>query len=926
MKVSDSFQSLVQGVSQQAPHLRRPGQHGEVVNMVPDPVRGLARRHGSRWLAEADIGLDITYSAAAADIAKYRSFDYTSQGIEYTVLYRPTAPEVPNDLPPVLVYNRTSDVWLTTNVVPSAMMTALSSGGVSAITAVGKYVFIAGNTIVPTGSSAAMWADAANAARAAVWVRGGAYSRTFRVQATKTDNTVINFTYMTPAAAYEGTLDISGVPVYAADPAGGTTTEAEALYIRADGSFGKGELNWGAWQPTALTLKNGTTTMTNVSPSNPASASEYRWDAGAATVWVHASLIGNVNITATYTHTKTVTNPHYSNTVNDLTNEYNSKVTQWIASAAAAIQPQAIAEKLRDAAAAAGLSSATVYNSTVVFDNVKALSVQDGGDGSLIRGVANTIGDVDEVTTLHYVGKVVQVQVAEGADPFYLKAVPKVPGTTGWAEVSWVEGAGSEQSIGSAFCYGVASGNTFHVAGSAADLATALPGTHPDFNKSTAGDADTAPLPFFVGRKISYLGVFQDRLLVGSGSVVQLSQTGEYLNFFRTSVLTVTGDDPFSVQATGSEDDEIRHSVLYDQNLILFGRDKQYLISGKAAVSAVSTGITVLSTHAGASDTPPIAAGNLIFYAKRGDTSSSVHQIQPGQVTDSPESYLASSQLDDYLPTNLTEMLAVAKPSVLLIRASGRPNSLFMFHYLDQTNGRVQDAWHRWDFSADLGTLAGMAQRRDSFVLFSLRKANGRMYLVADECSMDAGISRFPYLDSNRPYTQVAAGTGSLRFNTAGDFAVAFDDSSEWRLFGAVLSSASSLQEQYPLATGLRAGARMEAYVIPTNPYVFDTKGKAILTGRLAVTKYLVSYKDSSGFVSEVTTSNGTETQQFNARVTGSVSNIIGRTVIADDTTSVAIGHETREYEIKLKSINWLPLTLDSVEWVGQFFNRIRRL
>jgi len=43
-KVSGSYASVVRGVSEQVPQDRRPGQHFEQVNMISDPVRGLARR------------------------------------------------------------------------------------------------------------------------------------------------------------------------------------------------------------------------------------------------------------------------------------------------------------------------------------------------------------------------------------------------------------------------------------------------------------------------------------------------------------------------------------------------------------------------------------------------------------------------------------------------------------------------------------------------------------------------------------------------------------------------------------------------------------------------------------------------------------------------------------------------------------------
>lgn len=925
MKASGSIASLVQGVSQQEPQDRRPGQHGEVINMIPDPVLKLARRHGSEWQAERILTADTFFTQTAEDAKHFRTFEYTNGGVDYVLMYRSQDKVTDSVLAPVIVYDKTNKVFLPVSVVAGTNTTALAAGGLSAIAATGRYVFMAGHDILAEGNSVDLWGDAANQARSVAWVRGGAYSRTYSVRAVKTDDTVVNFSYTTPASSYSGVLDTSKVPVYAADPAGGTIADTEAAYITQDGIYGIATLGWAAWNPTGMTVKDGTTTLTNVSPANPASATEYSWAAGAPTVRFHSSLVGDLNVTLQYTHTKTVANPNYAKAVADITAAYNSAVTAWIGTAAAAIAPNAIAEQLKLAAVAAGLGTAVRVDSTVVFDNVKEVAMQDGGDGTLVRGVANTITSVDQVSTVHYVGKIVKVQTTNSADAFYLKAIPKISGSSGFTEVTWVEGAGVQHTITKACCYGTVHSGTFYIAESAAALGTVVPGSHPDFSTSTVGDGDTSPMPYFVGKKISYLGVFQDRLLIGSDSVVQCSEISEYLNFFRGSAVTLVASDPYELQSQGTEDDEIRFSVLYDRDLVLFGKKRQYVIPGRVAMSPLNATMPVMSEHTGAADAPPTISGSLILYAKRGAMSTSVHQIQPGNVAESPESYTASSQLDDYLPTDPVEIMAIAKPTVVVMRAASTPGSLFLFHYLDQQDGRRQDAWHQWQFKDEIGTICGAAEDQDNFLLFTIRKDAGIMYVVADSCSMVANLSSHPYLDSQRTWP-VPAGSSSISGSSVGDFAVAFDNSSVRKFLGDTIQQAAALQAQYPDGTGLRVGVLMDSVFSPTNPFVRDNDGDAVTTGRLTVTKLLVSYRDSSGWSNAVTSKGVTETSVFNARVLGSPMNTIGRITIDSGQESIPIGRETRDYTLVISSLTWLPLNLTQIEWVGQSFNRPQRI
>lgn len=45
------------------------------------------------------------------------------------------------------------------------------------------------------------------------------------------------------------------------------------------------------------------------------------------------------------------------------------------------------------------------------------------------------------------------------------------------------------------------------------------------------------------------MGMFQDRLCIAAGNTTDMSEVGNYFNFFRTQTLTVPDSDPVSVYA-----------------------------------------------------------------------------------------------------------------------------------------------------------------------------------------------------------------------------------------------------------------------------------------------------------------------------------------------------------------------------------------
>lgn len=158
-----------------------------------------------------------------------------------------------------------------------------------------------------------------------------------------------------------------------------------------------------------------------------------------------------------------------------------------------------------------------------------------------------------------------------------------------------------------------------------------------------------------------------------------------------------------------------------------------------------------------------------------------------------------------------------------------------------------------------------------------------------------------------------------------------------------------SLLEEFPAEVGnLMVGAQNDSYFIPTNPFIKDQKGSAITTGRLTVTKMLLTFTKSSGFTAEATSKQVSVVSQhditnvvtsiaetltptsndtiFNGFVFGDPNAEIGKVPVTDGQQSIPIGRETREFDLVIRARSWVPLTVTALEWVGQFFNRSRRL
>lgn len=591
-----------------------------------------------------------------------------------------------------------------------------------------------------------------------------------------------------------------------------------------------------------------------------------------------------------------------------------------------AISPQNIAEQLRLAAVAAGYTA--IRNGAHIALTAGAgnadVTASDGGDGANIRAIAKTTDSVDKLPLMGINGQVVQIQTGPN-DSFYVEAIGKDPAALSFAEVIWRECAGVVQGANISFGLMLIEGGTLRL-GISTTLVSGSP--VPQFVPSGAGDTLNNPAPAFLrGFPITYLGLFQDRLIVGAGAAVAVSAASDYFNFFRSTVVTVPIKDPFEMIAQGGEDDTLRYSVSYNRNLVIFGDKRQYSISGTTPLTPTSPNMSIMTTYADAADSPPLAVGGQIFYTRSSEGNVGMYEIKPGTFVDSAESFPASAQIGNYVPADAGQIeVYPGAPSVILLRSRAVPRSLYTFSYLDSPEGRKQDAWSRWDFSALNGDLLGIEATPNGMLLFWLRENATGWNIVADLVPMSADLGILPYLDSMRTIAAVTAATTDAVLTSPAPWALAFDATTDRFLIGAELPDRAELASEYPGQYSTAwVGIPYDSYVVPTNPYIRDGAGKAVLEGRLVITLLSINFKDSAGCIVSITTGGVTENYPFNGRVLGDVLNTIGTVPVTSGIHTAPVGRETREYKMTITSRRWFPFRIAGMSWTGQSYNRTPR-
>jgi hypothetical protein len=317
-----------------------------------------------------------------------------------------------------------------------------------------------------------------------------------------------------------------------------------------------------------------------------------------------------------------------------------------------------------------------------------------------------------------------------------------------------------------------------------------------------------------------------------------------------------------------------------------------------------------------------------------------VGQMKAGRNAESPEAQSTSPQLRDYIAGRAVELSHHDQSSTLLVRSADNRNGVTVYSYLDlEGQGRVQSAWHRWDFgSTGQTTLIATAPRKTGFTLFfHERRGEDVFYLACEQrvlpLSTDPDPFRTVYLDAWLDSSQAAA-TNMIPDSTS-------------IYAGPYVYRDETLQGQawadYPGFTDGSdiTGLPYTSSFTPTRPVVRDRSGKSIMTGRLTVTKLFVRTVRtmSYGFTCyEDTAGAAFQSVYVNREVTGVLRSLPDPDILLEDSTvldpgilgttetSLFIGHDAARYTATISSRAWLPLNITDVQWVGQFFNRPQRI
>jgi len=451
-----------------------------------------------------------------------------------------------------------------------------------------------------------------------------------------------------------------------------------------------------------------------------------------------------------------------------------------------------------------------------------------------------------------------------------------------------------------------------------------------EWNEKLIGGGLEVPNPDFVGEKIYDLVSTRNRLGIVAGETVYFSQAGDVFNFWPETSTEIIPSDPFGVTNTTDSVSRFYFAVPFRRSVFVMGDNAQFEISGDV-FSMEQASIDLATSYSASPICRPVAVGDeLYFPAETGDTATILSYFYD-QNTVSETAFDVTKHVAGLIPAPIVDIAGDPISGQVWVLSDAARDKLFVHRFYYQGEERVQSAWsvYRFDgvkiLAIDVldGVVTVLYEWRGAIWLGHL-PTNPDVYSDFDwvprldhhqmlQGVYDAETNRTSWTLEYVPNDPVLV-TSSVFPENLRQLSYHLD------VDGTTVSTEGDLS-----AHPVMIGENFESFVEFSKQFVRDENGTAIVNGRLQLKRMTLRYVASGYFEVEVIPF-GRPVKRYihTGRILGSSENRIQRYRVGDGKFSFGINSDGETATIRVKSNNFMPLTITSAAWIG-FFNEISR-
>jgi hypothetical protein len=442
------------------------------------------------------------------------------------------------------------------------------------------------------------------------------------------------------------------------------------------------------------------------------------------------------------------------------------------------------------------------------------------------------------------------------------------------------------------------------------------------------GDPAVSENPSFIGRKISDVFFFRNRLGFLADENVIFSKAGEFFNFFPSTVTQVLDTDPVDAAVSHIKVSNLRHAIPFNKNLVLFSDLTQFMVTANDLLTPKTVAIHQTTEFECSRLAKPVALGSNVYFAveKTGYTGIREYYVMPYQQTYDADDVTA--HVPRYLPGAVFKLVASTNEDTLFALSLKERSTVYVYKFYWKGEEKIQSSWSKWKLDpADIILSMELIGTK----LFLLIQRTDGLYLEYIDLQVGLLEDDLPILVClDRKVKQTGSYNASANTTT---WTLPYSETNVQLIYNGAPVTVTR-----PNATTLVALGNYSAKAAYIGrPYTFryrfsaqyvkDQGNNSIAQAELKLRVFKVFYTNTGYFRAEVTPkARDTFKYPFTAKLLGDVSATLGSVSVDSGVFAFPVLTDAATGKVDLVNDSYLPCFFQSAEWEGFFSLRSQRM
>lgn len=454
----------------------------------------------------------------------------------------------------------------------------------------------------------------------------------------------------------------------------------------------------------------------------------------------------------------------------------------------------------------------------------------------------------------------------------------------------------------------------------------------------------SAPVPSFIGQKITSVFFHRNRLGFTSDENIIMSRAGNLYNFWPKTGVSVNDDDPIDVTVNAARVSILRHAVSFNKSLMLISDNVQFQLSGGEILTPRTVRADIATEYSASRLCPPVSGGrDLYFPFDRTDNSTAFaglreYTVDPQAVTNVAND--VTEHVPQYIPANIFRMSSSNIENMLVLQSKNDLSTLYLYRFLWDGEKKVQSAWTRWPFGIPYGNI--LSAEFDRSVLHLVVQRGSGTYLERIDLQQgfnDSGI-RFPILVDRR---QIIFGS----YDGPSDRTTfTFPDLVQNQTFQIIAGSTFGSRAGSLVLNQAVGASPLTSFIAPGNwstgacyagisytmryrfsqQYFKDQQGVTIADARVQLRNYVVQHRGCYQLTASVSADGRTtEIPLMNGLQIGGINAILGRDNTMLAPFKIPVLANSQRVTVELQNTSPYPCSIQSAEWNAQVTLKSKR-